>query len=401
MAGKKTVRKLSELENLKDKKVFLRLDLNVPMKDGKILDDTRLREALPTIEFLLAQGCRLMIGSHLGRPKGNSAEDKKNFSLEPVASLLVERLKKEVVLIDAPDSDAPRGLFAEGKFDKIILLENLRFAKGEEANDNALAQKWAKFVDVYVNDAFGSCHRAHASIDALPRAMKIKAAGFLVEKEIEVLSKIRNSAESPYALVLGGSKISDKIGVIENMMDKIDVLAIGGAMAYTFMKARGMAVGASRVEEGKVAYAKELMARFLARDKKLLLPIDHVIVKSLETPAGRQTTSGEDIDAGWMAVDIGPKTRELFKKELSQCKTIFWNGPMGVYEIPPFNEGSFAVAKTIAETNCFSVIGGGDSAAAAVESGFAEKFTHISTGGGASLEYMEGKELPGILALEQ
>lgn len=397
----KTILKLREIENLKDKKVFLRLDLNVPMKDGKIIDDTRIREAIPTIQYLLDQGCRIMIGSHLGRPKGNTAEDKKKFSLEPVARDLVEKLKKEVVLIDSPDSDAPRGLMAESKFDKILLLENLRFSKGEESNDNGLAQKWAKFVDVYVNDAYGTCHRAHASVDALPRAMKVKAPGFLIEKEIEVLSKVRNSAEAPFALVLGGSKVSDKIGVIENMMGKIDVLVIGGAMAYTFMKAKGIMVGASRVEDGKVAYAKELLARFAARDKKVLLPIDHVIVKSLDAPAGKQTTKDADIEPSWMAVDIGPRTRELFHKELSSCKTIFWNGPMGVYEIPPFNEGSFAMAKTIAETDCFSVIGGGDSAAAAVESGYADKFSHISTGGGASLEYMEGKELPGILALEQ
>ncbi len=401
MATSKVIKPLKELENLKDKKVFLRLDLNVPMKDGKIIDDTRIREALPTIQYLLDQGCRVMIGSHLGRPKGNTAEDKKNFSLEPVATALVEKLKKEVVLIDGPDSDAPRGLLAEGKFDKVLLLENLRFAKGEETNDNALAQKWAKFVDVYVNDAYGSCHRAHASIDALPRIMKIKAPGFLVEKEIEVLKKVRDSAPVPFALVLGGSKVSDKIGVIENMINKIDLLVIGGAMAYTFMRAQGTLVGSSRVEEGKVDYAKELLKRLDARDKKVLLPVDHVIVKSLDAPAGRQTTKEADIEPGWMAVDIGPKTRELFQKELSKCKTIFWNGPMGVYEIPPFNEGSFAIAKTIAETDAFTVIGGGDSAAAAVESGYAAKFTHISTGGGASLEYMEGKDLPGITALEQ
>lgn len=397
----KTIKKLKELENLKDKKVFLRLDLNVPMKDGKIIDDTRIREALPTIQYLLDQGCRLMIGSHLGRPKGNTPEDKAKFSLEPVANDLVSKLKKEVVLIESPDSDAPRGLFAESKFDKIILLENLRFNKGEETNDNGLAQKWARFVDVYVNDAYGTCHRAHASVDALPRAMRVKAPGFLVEKEIEVLSKVRNSAATPFALVLGGSKVSDKIGVIENMINKIDVLVIGGAMAYTFMKAKGLMVGSSRVEDDKVAYAKELLKRFDARDKKVLLPVDHIVVKSLDAPAGKQTTRDADIEPGWMAVDIGPKTRELFAQELSKCKTIFWNGPMGVYEIPPFNEGSFAMAKAIADTDCFSVIGGGDSAAAAVESGYASKFSHISTGGGASLEYMEGKELPGITALEQ
>ncbi|MCB9072379.1 MAG: phosphoglycerate kinase [Bdellovibrionaceae bacterium] len=394
------MRFLRDLENLKDKKVFLRLDLNVPMKDGKILDDTRIREALPTINYLLEQGCRLLIGSHLGRPKGNSEEDKKKYSLEPVAQDLVEKLKKEVVLIDSPDSDAPRGLLAEGRMDKILLLENLRFCKGEEANDNSLAQKWAKCVDVYVNDAYGSCHRAHASIDALPRAMRVKAAGFLIEKEVEVLSKIRNAPETPFALILGGSKVSDKIGVIENMINKIDILAVGGAMAYTFLKAQGVPVGASRVESDKVAYAKELLKRFSAREKTVLLPIDHVIVKSLDTPKGFQTTKEEAIPEGWMGVDIGPQSRELFAKELARAKTIFWNGPMGVYEIPPFNEGSFALAKTIAESTAFSVIGGGDSAAAAVESGYSEKMDHISTGGGASLEYMEGKTLPGLDALE-
>jgi phosphoglycerate kinase len=391
---------LKDLTELKDKKVFLRLDLNVPLKDGKVLDDTRIREALPTVKFLLENGVRLVIASHLGRPKGDTAEDRAKFSLEPVATNLAEKLGKEVVLVESPESDAPRGLLAEAKFDKVILLENLRFNKGEEENSNALAQRWAKYVDVYVNDAFGSCHRAHASIDALPRVMKKKAAGFLIEKEISALTSVREKPQSPFVLILGGSKVSDKIAVIENFIDKADVIIVGGAMAYTFLKAQGVPVGKSLVEENKVFYAKELLERMEARDKKIHLPVDHVITQDLAKPENIKTTDSVAIEAGWLGVDIGPKTIQDFSKVIAGAKTVFWNGPMGVYETPPFNKGSFAIAEAIAKSEGFSVIGGGDSAAAAAESGFADQMDHISTGGGASLEFMEGEVLPGIAALE-
>ena len=390
---------LKDLTDLKFKKVFLRLDLNVPLKNGEIIDDTRIREALPSIQYLLEQGVRLVIASHMGRPKGDGAEDRAKYSLEPVAKDLAKKLNREVVLIENPDSDAPRGLLAEAKFNKVILLENLRFNKGEEENSNTLAQKWAKYVDVYINDAFGSCHRAHASIDALPRAMKTKAAGFLIEKEVTALTAVREKAEAPFVLILGGSKVSDKIPVIENFIDKADSIIVGGAMAYTFLKAQGIPVGNSLVEEKQVAYAKELIGRMEARDKQIHLPVDHVVTQSLSAPEDHKVVS--EIPTGWLAADIGPQTISQFSKIIQSAQTIFWNGPMGVYETAPFNKGSFAIAKSIAESEGYSVVGGGDSAAATVESGYAAQVNHISTGGGASLEFMEGKTLPGLLALEK
>lgn len=390
---------LKDIPDLKNKNVFLRLDLNVPLKNGEIVDDTRIREALPTVQYLIEQGARIVIGSHLGRPKGDGEEDRKKFSLEPVAENLAQKLNREVVLMESPDSDAPRGLLAEGRFDKIILLENLRFHPGEEKNSNELAQKWAKYTDIYVNDAFGSCHRAHASIDALPKVMPQKYAGFLIEKELNALSKIRNAPEEPFVVILGGSKVSDKIVVIEKFLDSAQSILVGGAMAYTFLQAMGVSVGKSLVEKDKVALAKELIVRFEARDKKFILPVDHIATRALTDSAGAIATASESIPADMMGVDIGPKTRALFAEHISQAKTVFWNGPMGVYETKPFDQGSFAIAEAMAKAEGYTVVGGGDSAAAAMDSGFAEKMDHISTGGGASLEYIEGKTLPGIKVL--
>ncbi|MBY0313910.1 MAG: phosphoglycerate kinase [Bdellovibrionales bacterium] len=390
---------LKDIPDLKNKNVFLRLDLNVPLKNGEIVDDTRIREALPTVQFLIEQGARIVIGSHLGRPKGDGEEDRKKFSLEPVAEDLAQKLNREVVLMESPDSDAPRGLLAEGRFDKIILLENLRFHPGEEKNSNELAQKWAKYSDIYVNDAFGSCHRAHASIDALPKVMPQKYAGFLIEKELNALSKIRNAPEEPFVVILGGSKVSDKIVVIEKFLDSAQSILVGGAMAYTFLQAMGVSVGKSLVEKDKVALAKELIVRFEARDKKFILPIDHIATRALTDSDGAIATTSENIPADMMGVDIGPKTRKLFAEHISQAKTVFWNGPMGVYETKPFDQGSFAIAEAMAKAEGYTVVGGGDSAAAAMDSGFADKMDHISTGGGASLEYIEGKTLPGIKVL--
>lgn len=388
-------------EDLKNKKVFLRLDLNVPLKKNKIADDTRIKEAIPTIQYLMDRGARVVIGSHLGRPKGGGPEERAKFSLEPVARDLGKKLNIEVVLIEDPESDVMRGLLAQARFDKIILLENLRFSPGEESNDVALANHWARDIEIYVNDAFGSCHRAHASIDALPKLMKTKAAGMLVEKELEVLTKVRDAAEKPFVLILGGSKVSDKIGVIENFMDKADTIIIGGAMAYTFLKAKGILVGKSLVEEAKVAQAGDFIKRFEARNKQIILPIDHVIVSSMDKIYESKNTEDENIIGDFMGVDIGPKSRLLFARYIAEAKTAFWNGPMGIYETPPFNVGSFAIAKAMAKTEAFTVIGGGDSAAAAVDSGFADDINHISTGGGASLEFMEGKNLPGLTVLQK
>lgn len=390
-------------EDLRDKKIFVRLDLNVPLKDGKVLDDTRINEALPTIKFLMEKGARLVIGSHLGRPKGDTPEDRAKFSMEPVAKVLGDKLNIEVVLIEDPtDSNVPRTLLAGSKFDKIILLENLRFNKGEEKNEPGLSVTWSRYIDYYVNDAFGTCHRAHASVEGLPKIMKGKAAaGFLIEKEVEALSKVRDHAEEPFVLILGGSKVSDKIAVIENFLNKASAIIIGGAMAYTFMKAKGIPVGKSRVEEDKVPMAKDFIKRFEARDKQFILPIDHVVVSSFDNLSEYSTTDGEDIPADKLAVDIGSKTQALFARHIKDAKTVFWNGPMGVYETKPFNEGSFAVAKAMAESSAMTVIGGGDSAAAAVDSGYAKDITHISTGGGASLEFMEGQTLPGLAILRK
>jgi phosphoglycerate kinase len=388
-------------EDLKDKKIFVRLDLNVPLKNGKILDNTRIREALPTLNYLLEKGARLVVGSHLGRPKGDGPEDRAKFSMEPVALELGNLLNKEVVLIEDPASEVPRGLLAESRFDKIILLENLRFAPGEEKNDVRLCNDWARYVDMYVNDAFGSCHRAHASIEGLPKIMKFKAAGFLIEKEVVALTKVRDNPEEPFVLILGGSKVSDKIAVIENYLDKASHIIVGGAMAYTFLKAKGVNVGKSLVEESKVSMAADFMKRFSARDKEFILPVDHVVVRSLNKPEESQTTSDENIGAEFLGVDIGPKTQKLFARYIGDAKTVFWNGPMGIYETPPFNQGSFAIAKAMAESSAMTVIGGGDSAAAAVDSGHAKDIDHISTGGGASLEFMEGKTLPGLAILRK
>lgn len=394
------MRTLKDLSNLERKKVFLRLDLNVPLKDGKIVDDTRIQGALPTLRYLLEQGARVVIGSHLGRPKGDSEEDRQRYSLEPVAEALAQELGKEVLLTEAPDSDAPKGLMMEAKFDKVILLENLRFHVGEKKNSNELAQKWANYSDIYVNDAFGCCHRADASIDALPKLMNQKAAGFLIEKELEALTKIKEKPERPFVVILGGSKVSDKIGVIESFLDVADTILIGGAMAYTFLKAEGIAVGNSLVEEDKLSIARDFIKRFEARDKQILLPIDHVISEKFAQVEGYKVTSGQMIESGWMGLDIGPQTRGRFAQVIANAKSIFWNGPMGVYETAPFNEGSFAVAEAVAKSSAYSVIGGGDSAAATVESGYADQVSHISTGGGASLEFMEGKILPGLRALK-
>lgn len=393
---------LQDLEDdLRGKKVFLRLDLNVPIKEGKILDDTRIRAALPTLKYLVEQEARVTIASHLGRPKGDlSDEDHQAFTLEPVAEALAKELGQEVLLVDTPDSEAPKGLLMEAKFDKVILLENLRLHPGEKENSPDLAKRWASYSDVYVNDAFGCCHRAHASVSCLPKTMSPSVAGYLIEKEMDALTKIKTAPESPFVVVLGGSKVSDKIEVIESFLDAADVIIVGGAMAYTFLQAQGVPVGTSLVEKDKMSLARDLLKRFDARDKSFLLPVDHVISKEFAQAEGSRATESRSIPEGWMGLDIGPQTQSLFSQAIEKAETIFWNGPMGVYETAPFNKGSFAVAEAIAKSSGYSVIGGGDSAAAVVESGYADQVSHISTGGGASLEYIEGKPLPGIEALK-
>ena len=393
LKGIKTISNFAENDGLKGKTVFLRLDLNVPLKDGKITDLTRITASLPTIKFALEKGAKLVIASHLGRPK--SAADKK-YSMAPVAEKLGELLDVEVVLMEEPSSEGVKHFLSGPMKKQIICLENLRFDEGETENKNELAQIWASYTDIYINDAFGASHRAHASIHAFPAVMEKKGIGFLIEKEVQMLEKLFSHPAKPYLAVLGGAKISDKIPVIEKMMDVVDGFIIGGAMAYTFLKAKGINVGKSLIEVDKLKYAKEMMERMEARGKTLLLPIDHVTSTGLTDLEHIKTTSTSTIGDNEMGLDIGPKTIQNYRSALLEAKTVFWNGPMGVFETKEFSQGTFAIAAALAESSAFKIVGGGDSAAAAESSGYAEKMNHISTGGGASLEYIQGERLPGI-----
>ncbi|KHD89493.1 MAG: phosphoglycerate kinase [Bdellovibrio sp. ArHS] len=389
LKGIKTVRDF-ELEG---KVVFLRLDLNVPMENGKITDENRITASLPTIKYCMEKGAKLVMASHLGRPK---TKEDKEFSLEPVAKRLQELLSAEVILVEDPDSDAPKHLLQSLKKNQLILLENVRFEAGETKDSVEFAQKIANYSDIYINDAFGASHRAHATIHALPSVMKDKGIGFLIEKEITMLDSLLQNPKRPYLALMGGSKVSDKIAVIERLMDVVDGFIIGGAMAYTFLKAQGISVGKSLVENDKLKYAKEMIERIEARNKTILLPVDHVTTKSFGDTASARTTKDVVIPDDELAVDIGPKTIQNYATALREAGTIFWNGPMGVFETPAFAKGTFGVAQAIAESNAVKIVGGGDSAAAAEASGFADKMTHISTGGGASLEYLQGDKLPGL-----
>ena len=396
--GLKGISRIDQFKDadLKDKNVFIRCDFNVPMSKGKITDDRRIRSALPTIQYALSKGARVILASHFGRPE--KKEDRAKFSLEPIAAHLGELLQMEVLLIEDPGSDAPKGLLPNLRAKQILLLENLRFDEGETENSMKLAQAIASYTDVYVNDAFGASHRAHASIEALPSLIKKKAIGFLISKEIESLDRLLFETSRPYYAILGGAKVSDKISVIENLIDRVDGIIIGGAMAYTFLAAQKKPMGASRVEKDKIAFAAHLIERMDARSKPILLPIDHVISDSLT--GAPSVTSDVVIPEGKMGLDIGPKTQKLYAEKLKSAKTVFWNGPMGVFENENFSKGTFKIAEVLANLEgAMTIVGGGDSASAAEASGFAEKMTHISTGGGASLEYLQGDKLPGLEVL--
>lgn len=390
LRGIKTVRDF-EVEN---KVVFLRLDLNVPMEKGKITDYTRIDATLPTINYLLEKGAKIVMASHLGRPK--TSKDKE-FSLEPVAKAMTERLNKEVLLIEDPNAKAVKQLLHTLSKDQVILLENVRFEAGETEDSEEFATRLASYTDIYINDAFGASHRAHATIHALPAMISNRGIGFLIEKEIQMLDGLLVNPKRPYVAVLGGAKVSDKIGVIEKLMDVVDAFIIGGAMAYTFLKAQGQFVGKSRVEDDKVKYAKELLARIDARNKTILLPVDHLVTTGIADTANASVK--KVFGDNEMGVDIGPESLRNFSALLKEAGTIFWNGPMGVFETPAFAKGTFELAKVIADSKGTKIIGGGDSAAAAEQSGFASKMTHISTGGGASLEYLQGDKLPGLEVL--
>ena len=382
--------------DLLGRRVFLRLDLNVPIKEGKVLDYNRIKASLPTLYFLISQGAKVLVASHLGRPK--TGEDRKELSLEPVASAL-NKEGFEVLFMETPDSEAPQELLKGLGGRKILMLENLRFAKGETENSGELAARWARYTDIYVNDAFGVSHRNHASVVALPQLVSRRCQGFLVTKEVEFLTKIRDHPPSPFVLVSGGGKVGDKLGLLESLAGKVSHFIIGGAMACSFLKARGYEVGASRVEDKMLPMAKKFLSSMEAMGKKVHLPVDHIVVKNLESDSF-QVTPGPNVPESFMAVDIGPQTCSQFAKVLKEAACIFWNGPMGVYEQKPFHKGSVTIARALAESKALGVVGGGDSAAVIKESGFACSVDHISTGGGASLEFIQGRRLPGLEVLK-
>jgi len=385
--------------DLEGKTVFLRVDFNIPLDEaGEIRDDTRIKAALPTINFLLEHKAKLIIASHLGRPKG---QYKPELSLKPVAKRLSELTSRDVVL--APDviGDAVERMKKEQSEDQILLLENLRFHPGEKGNDPEFSQQLAAGIDCYVNDAFGACHRAHASIVGIPSLVRQSAAGFLVEKEVEYLQKAIQSPQKPYVAILGGAKVSDKIPVIESLLNRADDLLIGGAMAYTFFLAQGYDVGRSLVEEEQKELALQAYQKAEKKGVNVYLPSDHVVAAEADEAAEAQTLADFPIPADLMALDIGPKTIEHYTGIIAKARTIFWNGPMGVFEIDKFSEGTMKIAQAVANAEALSIVGGGDSVAAVYRAGVAEKISHISTGGGASLEFIAHETLPGIEALTE
>ena len=380
------------------KKVLVRCDFNVPLDgDGNITDDTRIRAALPTIKYLLEHNAAVILCSHMGRPKG---EFNMKYSLKPVAARLSELLGKEVPLAADVIGESAKSMAAALKPGNAMLIENVRFHKEEEKNDPAFAKELASMAEMYVNDAFGTAHRAHASTEGVTHFLTPCVAGFLIGKELSVMGAALENPTRPFLAILGGAKVSDKIGVIKNLLDKVDVLLIGGGMSYTFQKALGGHVGKSLLEEDKVELAKELMALAKEKGVKMLLPVDNEAGDSFSNDALRITVHSTEIPDGFEGLDIGPVTQQMFADEIHKAKTIIWNGPVGVSEFPNFAHGTEAVAKAMAETDAVTIIGGGDSAAAVERLGYADKMTHISTGGGASLEFLEGKELPGVAALD-
>ncbi len=386
--------------NLSGKRVFVRCDFNVPLKNGSISDDSRIVAALPTIQNLIAQGAKVILSSHLGRPKGEKNMD---YTLSPVAEALASHLKQPVKFLDDCIGEAVEAEVASMSNGEVVLLENVRFHKGETDNDPVFAEKLAKLADAFVNDAFGTAHRAHASTAGVAKHLTPCVCGLLIENELAYLGDKTNNPERPLTVILGGAKVSDKIKVIDALLEKADTIIIGGAMAYTFALAEGRTVGESLSETDFIPTAKAALEKAKEKGVKFLLPLDNLAVKDLDFGAGKvgeQTFFEGNIEDGWEGVDIGPKSIELFSNEIKQAKTVLWNGPMGIFEIDACNKGTFAIAKTIAEADVCSIIGGGDSVKAIKMSGYGDKVTFMSTGGGASLEFLEGKELPGVSALD-
>ena len=392
--NKKTIEDIDVL----GKRVLVRCDFNVPLKDGKITDENRLLGTLPTIKYLMEHGAKVILCSHMGKPKG---EVKPELSLAPVAKRLSQLLNKEIIFAadDNVVGDNAKKAVKNAKNGDVILLENTRFRKEETKNEESFSKELASLADVFVNDAFGTAHRAHCSTVGVTEFIPVSVCGYLIQKELKFLGEAVENPERPFVAILGGAKVSDKINVINNLLDKVNSLIIGGGMSYTFLKAEGYSIGNSLIEEDKIGYAKEMIEKAKAKGVKLLLPVDNVVADKFAAEAEPIVTEDQNIKEGYMGLDIGPKTAKTYTDEIRNAKTVVWNGPMGVFEFENFAKGTMEVAKAMAESNATTVIGGGDSAAAVNQLGFGDKMTHISTGGGASLEFLEGKELPGITAL--
>ena len=389
--NKKSVRDI----DVTGKKVFVRVDFNVPLADGVIGDDTRIRETLPTIQYLIDKGAKVILASHLGRPKGQVVED---LRLTPVAGRLSELLGKPVKKVDEAIGDAVKAEVDKLADGDVLLLENVRFYAGEEKNDADFAKALAELADIYVNDAFGAAHRAHASTEGIAHYLPA-VSGLLMEKELSVLGKALSNPERPFTAIIGGAKVKDKIGVIDNLLNIADNVLIGGGLSYTFFKAMGYEIGKSLVDNEKLDMAREFMKKAKEKGVNFMLPVDIVITDDFSPDANTKIVTRDGIPADWEGIDIGPQTREAYAEVIKQSKLVVWNGPMGVFEMEPFSHGTRAVAEACAETEGYTVLGGGDSAAAAEKFALAERMDHISTGGGASLEFMEGKALPGVVAL--
>jgi len=389
--NKKSVRDV----DVTGKRVFVRVDFNVPLEGGKITDDTRIRETLPTIRYLIDKGAKVILASHLGRPKGKVVEE---MRLTPVASRLAELLDKPVAKVDEAIGEAVKAKVNALNNGDVLLLENVRFYPGEEKNDPELAKAFAELADLYVNDAFGAAHRAHASTEGIAHYLPA-VAGLLMEKELSVLGKALHNPDRPFTAIIGGSKVSDKIDVINKMLEIADNVLIGGGLAFTFLKAKGYEIGASLVDDSKLDAARDFMRKAEGLGKTFLIPEDVVAAEDISETAAVKVVDAGGIPAGWKGLDIGPETSRKYAGVIKQSKLVLWNGPMGVFEMEPFAGGTRAVAEACAETSAYTIIGGGDSAAAVEKFGLADKMDHISTGGGASLEFMEGKALPGVVAL--
>ncbi len=396
----------TQLQNmsLRGRRVFVRVDFNVPLKKNgdhyEVVDETRILGALPTIQYITEAGGRCILASHLGRPKGGPEA---KYSLEPVAKVLSQKLGQDVILTDSCIGDGARGLSRQMRDGDVLLLENLRFEPGEESNASELCQKLQELCDCYVSDAFGTLHRAHASTHGLAKLFEFKdrGMGLLVQKELAYLEPLKDRPQKPFVLVMGGAKVSDKIGILEHFLDKVSTVIIGGAMAYAFLRAKGYEVGKSFCQDEQVNLAARLLKSAAARDIQMVLPVDHVVASSMDDEAGAQVTESESVPDDKMALDIGPRTVEKYAAALEGAETIFWNGPMGVFEKPAFAKGTFEMARHIAQSKAKKLAGGGDVAAAIAASGREEEFDFISTGGGATLEYLEGKPLPGLRILDQ